>query len=319
MVVAIILGITTYVLLLLPHTPKANAQTLQLQDIKDQVTFGVSPAIIEMNLVPKKVNTAEILVYNVNPFPLPIKASAKNFYADESIPINARSMYDASSWIKLEPADFIINPGESKKITVTINMPENAEPGGHYGTIFFQPVTPENPTDEGKKTYITSRVGVLIFLTAPGDINERLNLTNVQISNFTSFGPNEMNVTFQNPGNIHIIPTGNVTITNLITGKIIFNEQIPSKIVLPQTEKTEIISLITKKMFPGKYRLNLDLEAGNSKIKIQREIIFWVFPLFPFLLSVLPLTLLIRFIIIKKDRFRKAVAVLFEKDNAQQK
>lgn len=50
---------------------------------------------------------------------------------------------ELSSWISINQASITLAPGETKWITFTITVPENATPWGHYAAVFFK-----NPNSE---------------------------------------------------------------------------------------------------------------------------------------------------------------------------
>src|SRR3989338_7620650 len=43
--------------------------------------------------------------------------------------------YSIASWVIFDPVEFTLNPGEEKFVKFSIAVPENAEPGGHYGSV----------------------------------------------------------------------------------------------------------------------------------------------------------------------------------------
>ncbi len=97
--------------------------------------LSASPAILETVLDQKQPTITTVTIQNNTNFPLPIKGSVSAFLSTESIPDKNKDTFNASRWFTLDPADFILQPNEVKKVTVTITPPRDAEPGGHYATI----------------------------------------------------------------------------------------------------------------------------------------------------------------------------------------
>ncbi|MCX6807694.1 MAG: DUF916 domain-containing protein [Patescibacteria group bacterium] len=76
-----------------------------------------------------------------------------------------------ASWIKYNQEPVTVLPGETVKVPFEISVPNDAEPGGHYGTIFFSP-----PANKGAQVSIVQRVGSLILVRISGDIKENTKL-----------------------------------------------------------------------------------------------------------------------------------------------
>lgn len=126
---------------------------------------------------------------------------------------------DLASWIKIETSPFTLGPGEKKEIPFSITVPANAEPGGHYASIFF---ASGGTAEEGEgKVAIASKLGTLLIVTIAGDIREQGN-----VEQFTIAGkqgtrnrlPVDLVVRIQNSGNVHFKPRGTVTVHNMFGG-----------------------------------------------------------------------------------------------------
>jgi hypothetical protein len=96
-----------------------------------------------------------------------------------------------------------------------LSIPPDAEPGGHYGVVFFQDArTP--PPEQGAQP--SPRVGSLLLLTVPGDIVREgvINRFDIQDDFFSLWGPGEegrggwpardltYHLEVENTGNVHI-------------------------------------------------------------------------------------------------------------------
>ncbi len=57
--------------------------------------------------------------------------------------------YSLSTWIDIDTGPFMIGPKKTKEINFSINVPESAEPGGHYAAIFIGPSSSED-MEEGQ-------------------------------------------------------------------------------------------------------------------------------------------------------------------------
>lgn len=135
-----------------------------------------------------------------------------------------------SSWINVNDGGTVsVGPNQQVAIPFSINVPTDAEPGGHYGVIFLVP-----PTGVGQ-IGITSRIGALILVRVRGDIVEAGGLDTFGIYDkeikgedipasssglfFESF-PIPFAVRYENTGNIHLKPEGKIEISNIFGGKV---------------------------------------------------------------------------------------------------
>jgi len=119
-------------------------------------SLSVSPHTFDLTVLPGETRTGKIKVGNRSEVPLPILTKTVDFSAageegemafDE---LSQDISFASRKWIKIENPNFILNPGETKEVYFTIQVPENAEPGGHYATFLFEPQLPsfyfEEPT-----------------------------------------------------------------------------------------------------------------------------------------------------------------------------
>lgn len=277
-----------------------------------QSALGVSPAIFELVLEPGTEKTETLRIFNVTNFPLPIKASVRNFTPKEDIPEEAKKTFDASAWFTLEPTDFILQPKENKIITVTISPPKEAEPGGHYATVYFQPLLPIEVLSP-QTAYLTARIGVLSFLIVKGDIQEQASLTSWKTERFKQFGPINLNLQLKNEGNVHLLPAGEVTIWDWQNKEVVKVPLTPSQI-LPQTTK-QFSFVWPKRYLLGKFLAQAQLSFGSEQQKLTSEkIAFWVIPWLPLTLAFFFLTLSSLLLIIVRRRLKLAWLVLLGRE-----
>jgi hypothetical protein len=278
-----------------------------------QSALGVAPAIIEVVLEPGKTKTTTVSVFNITNFPLPVKGSIRAFLNEDSLigsQAAAKETFDASSWFKLEPSDFILQPREKREIKIIIVAPKKAEPGGHYATVYFQPLLPVEVLSP-QTAYLTARIGVLSFLIVKGNIEEKGDFGELKMKKFQQFGPINFKVSFQNQGNIHLTPSGEIKIKNW-RGREVTKINLTPKTILPQTVR-ELEGIWQKKYLLGKFTAQITILFGTENKKLEKEIVFWVIPWLPLLLLITPLTSLVIFFILIRKRVGAAFKVLLGK------
>ncbi len=277
--------------------------------LASESALSVAPAILESILDSKVPTKLEVSLQNNTNFPLPIKGSVNAFLSSEAIldSINPET-FNASAWFQLEPADFILQPNEVKKIRITITPPANSEPGGHYATIFFQPLIPQEAISQST-TISLARVGILTFLVIPGDIKESLLHKKLTGNPWQSFGPVTFTNELENNGAVHLLPLSTLTIKNIFRQAVVELKASPS-IILPGTLKSQTFTWDTYLGF-GRYTAQVTTSYGTDHPSLTSpEVSFWLIPWPLILLLCGGLTFIYKIFIVNHERLFLAFKVL---------
>lgn len=177
---------------------------------------------------------------------------------------------------------FRLEPGERVSIPITIDVPENASPGGHYGVIRFTARTPEGD----RAVALSASVGTLFLVNVSGDVQEDLDLIETGTSKdgedgtFFQSGPVSVYTRFQNVGNTHTKPFGNVMIKNMF-GQVIEEFEVnPNRAnVLPDSVR-RFENQLSDGFYFGRYTVEGALAYGNGNGDIlDAQTTFWVLPI----------------------------------------
>lgn len=181
--------------------------------------LSVAPAVIENTVDPGVSFTTQVAVSNGTSRPAAFHGTIEHLAGAE--PVASVETSDARSWLKLGESDFLLLGGEVKTVDVMVSVPHNAEPGGHYATIYFEAFVP-GQANAGASTVVTGRVGVVVALVVRGDIRTRV----VPIGEIRTdrwqweAGPSTLQFDLRNEGNIHVVPNGVVTVRDLFGRKV---------------------------------------------------------------------------------------------------
>lgn len=257
------------------------------------------PATIETRADPKETIVETLVITNlaseekeyylykrdikgVDPGGVPI-------FAEESEPTG----YEVSAWITLVDGPILIPANGEYEVPVTIDVPEDASPGSHFGGIFISVEAPKlRETGAGVGYEVASIVSIRIS----GDINDEARIR--------SFSTNKLfygskNVDFiakvENLGNILIRPRGPLTITGMFGGPstvLIVNDSL--KGVFPGVVEDLAFSWQDESLGFGRYEaiLALAYDGENGSKTIDKSLVFWIFPtkiIVPLLLILLAL------------------------------
>src|SRR3989338_4187074 len=129
---------------------------------------------------------------------------------------------DLATWIS-GPESVTVGPGDSREVPISIRIPQEAEPGGHFAAIFLQ-TEPPNNSNPGQVA-ISTKLGSLVLLRVGGEFEQGGTILNFGTTNnqrFFSSLPVPFYYRFQNTGDDRLKPLGDVQITNTfgLTSKI---------------------------------------------------------------------------------------------------
>ncbi len=297
-----------YILIALP------VSTQEIIDTTKKTALGVNPAIMEV-IVDKESVNKEVSLYNLTNFPLPIKTLVESFTPKEKseIPKNQVERYDASSWIKIpeKDTDFILQPREVRNIKLTIEPPDKASPGGHYASIVFQPLIPQQIISR-ESIFIFTRVAVLTFIQVKGEVTENLEFKALKINSLYQTLPDSLELVLKNTGNTHLRPNGRLVFYDETRKKTIGNVGFLPSIILPGTEKSYLVELTDNiKLTLGRYSVWTETSYGADNILLKSsKHYFTVFPYTSIALAVIIFIIIIAVIIKLKSRLNKAYKIL---------
>lgn len=193
--------------------------------LQSLASLSISPLKYEFEINQKNSLTQKIKVTNTDDTPITLYSSKEDFVAGDDA-WNPKFIkpqdqlhweFSLSNWIQVEDQNITLAPKESREVTFHIAVPANAEPGGHYGAIFFSPGTPS-----GVWSPVVQRLGVLILVNVPWEIQVVWEVKSFQIwvktnqifeakKSFQDF-PITFEAVFENTGNVHLKPTGKITL-----------------------------------------------------------------------------------------------------------
>jgi len=217
--------------------------------------------------------------------------------------------YSLKRWVKTTPTEFTLEPKEQKFVDFEISVPENAEPGGKYGSIL---ASTTGMVGEGVTgAAVAQKVGALLLLTVAGPVQENLAIKEFSAPSFLEYGPVSFLMRFENTGTVHVRPRGFVTITNW-QGKKVADVEFPQLNVIPGSIRKIETSWQNKWLF-GKYTAMLVGSYGTANLPFNPPVlVFWAFPWKIALGIFLVLLLIIAFFYKTRRRWQLALRILFK-------
>jgi hypothetical protein len=285
----------------------------------DTSTTGLqlSPAVVNLDGDPGKSYTINIKVKNVTSSTLTFSTTVNDFGAKDetgapSILLDPTTTLPTSiqSWVENTP-DFTLAPQQEQPLSVVVDVPANAEPGGHYGVIRFtgQP-TSVNNTSVGQ----LASAGTLVLVRISGDIKENLQLTTFtaatpqeQEGSFFETGPLKLVERFTNTGNVHVQPVGQIEIRDTFGNHVDTLQVNDVKGNVLPTSVRRFEQDFTKKFLFGRYTANISIAYGTQGEAIVSTTSFWVIPWKLLLIGVLLLATIIYVFIQLVKRYNRFI------------
>ena len=252
-------------------------------------TLKISPVRTDLTVAAGATGTVDITVSNLTNAPMTVQVIENDFIAGDERGTPALILdadkYAPTHSLKrfMVPIPNVTIPANSNKVVkLSIKVPANAKAGGYYGAVRFVPVTGEG----SNSVNLNASVASLVLLTVPGDIEEKLNLTNFDIKQgskvdtiFQSANDLQVGVRLENKGGVQEGPFGSIIVKQ--GDKVIytydFNHKEPRDMVLPDSARRWDVPLKNIGSF-GNYTVAMTLSYGSKNQTIEVSKSFWVIP-----------------------------------------
>jgi hypothetical protein len=181
--------------------------------------------------------------------------------------------YGLASWLTLETDTVVLNPGESREVLVTIDNRTSLRPGGHYGAVATTVTSLIDKADN--EVAVNQQLLSLIFVTKLGGAKYDLKLSSMSHNGNWLHLPKTVQLRFQNPGNVHVIPRGEVKLRSpdgTIIARGVINSE--SAFVLPESFRELYVPLTTvgrAAPLPGLYSVSVEYRYDGLNRTAQKD------------------------------------------------
>jgi len=288
----------------------ATSYSLLTNSVRAQTPEGLSaiPPRLEVTVNADGTNVQTIKVRNESSKERSISVSVSDFVVNDNMGtptiVSANktdNRWAASNWIQISPSSFKLKGGETKALSLIVTPPTNALPGGHYAMVIHSPDSEVSFTDSTGAS-IQTKVGTLVYITIPGDITQNAKVKSFTVpNNFEEFGPINFSSTIQNLSDIHIRPTGSITVTNMIGMKSYIQFNKDGNNIFPGKAR-DFENQLNKRWLFGRYKAQLNAAYGTAGGIATATLFFWVIPWRFLILVGTALIVLITIIVIIKKK-----------------
>lgn len=259
---------------------------------QSSLTLSVTPTKFDVRATPGQSWTSEIRIINSNQFDLVVFAEVVNFAAKgdggdgQFLPImsSVTNGQTLAEWVTVPSGEVRIAPEQSGVIPVTVTVPLDAPPGGHYAAVLIS-TQPPLAEQSDSKVKTAQAVTTLMFLRVAGDIAESGVIREFSTGSWIYRKPEvDFVVRFENRGNVHIQPRGDITILNMWgqeRGVIPINQRSSFGDVLPEQIRRFDFGWVGEWSLAdiGRYTAKVSVAYGEQGRQFATsETYFWVVP-----------------------------------------
>lgn len=193
----------------------------QAQAASETTGIQISPVTFNFEIKPGATEISKVTVTNRNNESMNYVLETELFSesSEDGVPsfeaVKAvKGVSSLSDWIKFADgtSGTIVAKG-SKEINFTIEVPKDADPGGHYGAIFVKQIkTSENGQNE---VTVAARVGALALVSVPGKVTKTAQIIDFKAPKIVWKGPVGFTMRVQNNGTVHYDSEGKAVLKSL--------------------------------------------------------------------------------------------------------
>jgi len=257
------------------------------------VSLSVSPTLFEMTANPGQEWKSNVRVINSNEFDITIYANVVNFAPKGEggnglfLPVFERETQGMTlaEWVDISNEPVVISSQQTAEIPFTVSVPMGANPGGHFAAILIGTKPPVNEKNV-PKVQTSQMVTSLFFVRIAGDVIESGAIREFRTtSSFLTKSEATLELRFENKGNVHIQPQGDIRIYNMWgqeRGIIPINRQSHFGNVLPESIRKFTFSWKGEWALAdiGRYSAQVTLGYGLDGRKfVSSKTYFWVVPI----------------------------------------
>lgn len=249
--------------------------------------IGLSPATIEESLDPGETKRYTVNISNLSESDQTYYLYVRNIVGvtGGGVPEYARegaekTGFELSEWVALDVSELVVPVGAQAPLSFTINVPESASPGSHFGAIF---VSVEPPRMRNTGAAVGYEVANIISIRVAGDAVEKAEIRQFSTDRYL-YGSTDITfaLRIENLGNTLVRPVGPLQITNMFGKQVAlltFNDSLAG--VFPGVVREFSFNWKDEGFGFGRYEARVSPVYGEQgrKNTISSTVIFWVLPM----------------------------------------
>lgn len=230
-----------------------------------EVSISVSPIRVEHLVKQGEKGTDMITVTNDGTASTRLKVSIDDWAltkdGNPTFMKVERNPYSCAEWIRINPVDFRISPGQTKEVRYTVSVPEGIDDGGYRAAIIFETVPDITPGEKIKRVFLRGRIVTILYEVVGKPIPK--GHANSLKTKLKKDGIDFI-LSLQNTGKVHYRTKGTITVKDE-KGERVFEIEIPDVPVLPESERDVRVNY-EKPIPKGKYSAMAVVDIGMKEL-----------------------------------------------------
>jgi P pilus assembly chaperone PapD len=230
-----------------------------------EVSISVSPIRVEHLVKGGEKGTDMISVTNDGTAPTRLRVSIEDWTltkdGNPTFLKTGNNPFSCASWIRINPVDFRISPGQTRDVRYTITVPQGIEDGGYRVAVVFETVPDVSPGEKIKRVFLRGRIATILYEVVGKPVPEG-HASDLKAE------PKKEGVDFtlvlQNSGKVHYRTKGSITVKDESGGKV-FEIEVPDVPVLQGSER-DIKVTYDKPIPKGKYTAVAVVDIGRKEL-----------------------------------------------------
>ena len=230
-----------------------------------EVSIGVSPIRVEHVTKQGERGTDMISVTNDGSAPVRLKVSIEDWHLTrEGTPVfmkAEKSPYSCSEWIRINPVDFRVAPGQTREVRYTVTVPEGVEDGGYRTAIVFETVPDASPGEKAKRVLMKGRIAAIVYeVVGKPSLQGHADSLKAEVEKEGI----DFILSLRNTARVHYRTKGTIAVKDS-DGNKAFEVEIPDVPVLQGSER-EVKVRYDKPLSKGRYSALASVDIGMKEL-----------------------------------------------------
>jgi P pilus assembly chaperone PapD len=230
-----------------------------------EVSISISPIRVEHLVKQGEKGTDTITVTNDGTASTRLKVSIEDWaLTRDGNPMFMKvgnNPYSCAEWIRINPVDFRIDPGQTREVRYTITVPQGIDDAGYRAAVVFETVPDVIPGEKIRRVFLKGRIVTILYEVVGKPIPQ--GHANSLKANAKKEGMDFI-LALQNTGKVHFRTKGSITVKDS-NGNKVFEVELPDVPVLPESERDVKVSY--DKFIPkGKYTATAVVDIGKREL-----------------------------------------------------
>lgn len=233
--------------------------------------LALAPIRTELLVSPGETVGRKLQLTNYSDTQMTVRLDAEEFgVVNQQYDYSFDAQSDVSKWVSFDSPTVNLEPGKSSIVSYAVRVPQNAEPGGRYISLF---ASNDIQTAPGE-IHTEQRIASLLYLTVKGDVTRIGSLKSLK-SPVVFDGYEPWKLVVANTGTAHFRSKYTVSVRNIFDNSEVASRSGDS-LVLPHTTRAISAQMPVLK-YVGVYRAVYTVGLGDAPAA-KREFIIYFLP-----------------------------------------